>query len=79
MLSRYMFVGPLESLKPWYADTIQMESLVFFVPLVAQRNNGILVSKDDLCAHLERWSEGLSTLIATKYYSTNWVNKENKE
>ena len=46
-------------------------SLVFFVPLVPQRYDGVLMSKEYLGAHLECRTELVTSLVRTKFcYST---------
>ena len=71
MLRRHMIVGPQESLYVLIRSYTDVESLVFFVPLVTQRDNGVLMPKKDFCAHLEGWAEVLAGLVTSKYYSTS--------
>ena len=66
-----MIFGPQESLMSCLLRRYNVESLVFFGPLVTQRDNGVLMPEEDFCAHLEGRSEVLSGLVAFKYYSTN--------
>ena len=66
-----MIFGPQESLMSCLVRSYNVESLVFFGPLVTQGDNGVLMPEEDFCAHLEGWAEVLSGLVELRYYSTN--------